>query len=110
MTENLKKLLEEASRNEELTSKLEGLTDKDTALEKTIEIAKEYGFDLTAEDFSTEDGEELSIDEAETVAGGSTFCFGFGAGGKYCGCVAVGGGDSEGRGCSCCVIGVSVSP
>lgn len=51
MNENLKKFLEEASKNEELKARLAALTDKETAAEKAIEIAREYGFALTAEDF-----------------------------------------------------------
>ena len=70
MNENLKKFLEEASKNEELKAKLEALTDKETAAEKAIEIAKEYGFALTAEDFQPLKGEELSLDELDQVTGG----------------------------------------
>ena len=70
MNENLKKFLEEASKNEELKAKLAALTDKETAVEKAIEIAKEYGFALTAEDFQPVDGGELSLDELNAVAGG----------------------------------------
>ena len=74
MNENLKKFLEEASKNEELKAKLAALTDKETAVEKAIEIAKEYGFTLTAEDFQPADGAELSLDELESVAGGYAWC------------------------------------
>ena len=70
MNENLKKFLEEASKNEELKAKLAALTDKETAVAKAIEIAKEYGFALTAEDFKPADGAELSLDELNAVAGG----------------------------------------
>ena len=70
MNENLKKFLEEASKNEELKAKLAALTDKDTAVEKAIAIAKEYGFTLTAEDFQPAAGKELSPDEMDAVAGG----------------------------------------
>ena len=70
MNENMKKFLEEASKNEELKAKLAALTDKDTAVAKAIEIAKEYGFTLTAEDFKPADGAELSTDELKAVAGG----------------------------------------
>ena len=73
MSENLKKFLEEASKNENLKAKLNALTDKDTAVEKTIEIAKDYGFSLKAEDFRPADGEELSLDQLEQVSGGSIF-------------------------------------
>lgn len=90
MNENLKKFLEEASKNEELKTKLAALTDKDTAVEKAIEIGKEYGFNLTAEDFETTDGAELSFDELEQVAGG--WCHYAASGGlKYpCPCSIVG--------------------
>ena len=91
MSENMKKLLAEAGKNEELKAKLEALTDRDTAVEKAIEIAKEYGFDLTEEDFKAEDGEELSIDEAETVAGGDFCpCVSSTESGDDCFCVFVG--------------------
>ena len=73
MNENLKKFLEEASKNEELKASLTTLTDKDTAVEKAIEIAKEYGFTLTAENFQPADGAELSLDELDSVAGGGLF-------------------------------------
>ena len=76
MNENLKKFLEEASKNEELKARLAALTDKETAVEKAVEIAKEYGFTLTAEDFQPADGAELSLDELEHVAGGICMIFG----------------------------------
>ena len=71
MNENLKKFLEEASKNEELKTKLETLPDKDTATEKAIEIAKEYGFTLTTEDFKETHGAVISDDELDQVAGGA---------------------------------------
>ena len=83
MNENLKKFLEEASKNEELKTKLEALTDKDTATEKAIEIAKEYGFTLTTEDFKETHGAVLSDDELDQVAGGACF---FGGSG-HMGCI-----------------------
>ena len=86
MNENLKKFLEEASKNEELKAKLEALTDKNTAVEKAIEIAKEYGFNLTAEDFQPTDGAKLSLDELDQVAGGR---------GGYCYCTNPGSGDDD---------------
>ena len=73
MNENLKKFLEEASKNEELKARLAALTDKETAAEKVIELAKEYGFTLTAENFQPADGAELSLDELDSVAGGGLF-------------------------------------
>lgn len=69
MNENLKRFLEEVSKNEELKAKLTALTDKETAVEKAVELAKEYGFTLTAEDFQPADGAELSLDELDQVAG-----------------------------------------
>lgn len=73
MNENLKKFLEEASKNEELKARLAALNDRETAAEKVIEIAKEYGFTLTAEDLRPADGEELSLDQLDQVAGGGWF-------------------------------------
>ena len=49
------------------------MTDKETAAGKAIELAKEYGFTLTAEDFQPADGAELSFDELDSVAGGTTW-------------------------------------
>ena len=76
MNENLKKFLEEASKNEELKARLTALTDKETAVAKAVELAKEYGFTLTAEDFQPADDAELSLDELEHVAGGACLYFG----------------------------------
>ena len=92
MSENLKKLLAEAEKNEELKARLAALTDKDTAVEKAIEIAKEYGITLTAEDFQSKEDAELSLDELDAISGGGW-------------CVAVGAGDI--RGCFCFLIGVA---
>jgi len=92
MNENLKKFLEEASKNEELKAKLAALTDKETAVEKAIEIAKEYGFALTAEDFQPTDGGELSLDELDQVAGGrggTCYCKNPGSGDDGCGFVSM---------------------
>ena len=74
MNENLKRFLEEASKNEELKARLAALTDKETAVAKAVELAKEYGFTLTAEDFQPTDGAKLSLDELESVAGGDAWC------------------------------------
>ena len=69
MTENLKNILKAAEENEELKAKLQGLTGEETP-EQLAELAKEYGFTLTKEDFESEDGQELSDSELEAVAGG----------------------------------------
>ena len=92
MNENLKKFLEEASKNEELKAKLAALTDKETAVEKAVEIAKEYGFALTAEDFQPTDGAKLSLDELDQVAGGrggTCYCKNPGSGDDNCGFVSM---------------------
>ena len=70
MKVNLKRFLEEASKNEELKAKLAAITDKDTAVTKAIELAKVYGITLTAEDFEPDEGDKLSLDELDNVAGG----------------------------------------
>ena len=70
MNENLKGFLEEVRKNEELKAKLSALRDKDTAVEKTIEIVREYGFSLTAEDIQPTESAELSADDLDNVAGG----------------------------------------
>ena len=93
MNENLKKFLEEASENEELKAKLAALTDKETTVEKVIELAKEYGFTLTAEDFQPAEGAELSLDELDSVAGG-VWCF------------MIGGGHNN----NCAIVGMSDGP
>ena len=95
MTENLKKFLEEAGKNEELKAKLAAQTDKDTMVDKAVEIAKEYGFVLTAEDFQTAEGEAVSEDELKQVTGGDHVefcdCFRQGNTGRICYCYMVGG-------------------
>ena len=70
MKENLKKFLEEASKNEELKAKLAAITDKDTAAAKAIELANEYGITLTAEDLKLDKDDKLSLNELENAAGG----------------------------------------
>ena len=103
MTENLKKFLAEAEKNEELKAKLEALTDKDTAVEKVIEIAAEYGFTLMAEDFEQKNGEELSADELESVAGGMVCILGSSEGPySRCACAVIG----AANGCGCAIVGV----
>jgi predicted ribosomally synthesized peptide with nif11-like leader len=101
MNENLKKFLEEASKNEELKAKLAALTDKDTAVAKAVELAKEYGFALTAEDFQPADGAELSLDELDSVAGGSV-CLLFGGGHNKCAHVGMSDGPKKRPYCEKC--------
>lgn len=92
MSDNLKKFLEAASRNEEIKEKLKAATDN----EKLIALAKTYGFTLTEEDIAP-NKDELSEDELNSVVGGDT-------GG--CVCVLAGGGggkqsDDDTYGCAC---------
>jgi len=78
MTTNVKKLLEEASKNSELSKKIsilnETITDKEENKSALIDLAKEYDITLTADDFDETirdiPAEELDIEELESVAGG----------------------------------------
>ena len=96
MTDNLKKLLELVSQNEELQKKLQGLN-KD----EFIAAAKDLGIELTEADL--EQNAEISDDELDAVAGGSTCVCIFGGGGKrsendkVCVCVTGGWGDTTDR-------------
>ena len=73
-------------------------------VEKTIEIAKEYGITLTAEDFKPEVGENISLDELNKVSGGADLPLCVGAsGGKTCMCVIIG----AATGCGCVMIGTN---
>ena len=104
MTENLKKLLEEAEKNGELKEKLKALTDKSTAVEKAVEIAKEYGISLTADDFEEPKEGEISDDEVTAAAGGDCAFIGFGdphGESKTCVCVIVG----AAKKCGCFAMG-----
>lgn len=96
MTENLKKFLEEASKNEELKEKLAAQTDKETMVDKAVEIAKEYGFALTAADFQPAEGEAVSEDELKQVTGGDFA--------ELCDCVLQG---NTSRRCICLTVGIS---
>ena len=86
--EQLQKILQE---HPELGDKLKAIaTDSQTQMqEKMIEILKEYGVVLTAEDFKAPEG-ELSDDELNAVAGGGG-----------CGCPVVGGGGGDEIICVC---------
>ena len=83
MTENMKKWMELVSQNEVLQKKLQDMADdtRDDSIAKMIEIAKENGITLTADDFETPPCEELSDDELDAVAGGKCGCF-LGGGGE----------------------------
>ena len=114
--EQLQKVLQE---HPELNDRLKAMTaDSQTELqEKMIELLKEYGVVLTAEDFKMPEG-KLSDDELAAVAGGGGCgCWG-GGGGDYliCGCVLVGSGGIKGiedlsdyGGCVCVGDGVGAT-
>ena len=84
MSENMKEFLKEVENNAELKARLSALPDEEASKEKAVEIAKEYGFTLTAEDCEVGNAENISDDELEAVAGGSCL---FGGVLGPCGCV-----------------------
>lgn len=86
MKENVKKFLEEVSKNAELREKLQGSNDK----EAMIKAAKAHGFELSEADFETSGMTELSEDEMKAVAGGAV-----------CSCTATGQGTEEDLSCFC---------
>lgn len=110
MTENMKKFLEEVSKNEELCKKLNS-ADQETI----IAMAGELGMELTEADFAQNNA--LSDDELDAVAGGydsSCGCILGGAGRvglnttneKLCVCVAGGGGEYTDGTCRCACVGL----
>ena len=64
--EQMKSFLEKVQSNTELQEKLK----KAVSIEAVIEIAREEGFAITADDIKSEDDSELSLDELGAVAGG----------------------------------------
>ena len=115
--EQLQKVLQE---HPELNDRLKAITaDSQTELqEKVIELLKEYGVILTAEDFKAPEG-ELSDDELNAVAGGGGCgcAVGGGGGGDELVCVCVLGGsgsipgcyDPSQGGCICAVAGAGAT-
>ena len=91
MTENMKKFLEEASKDQGFIEKVY----KTETPEALIALAAEKGFALTAEDLKPDHPTgELNEDELDAVAGG-----------KACGCVVGGGGEGgEADGVCACVL------
>ena len=110
MTDNMKKFLEEASKDQAFVEKLS----KAETSEAVIALAKEINFTLTVEDLkSKETVSEISDDELEAVAGGDCCFCSLGGGGKHgptdktCACVAAGAGE-YGDGtvrCLCALVG-----
>lgn len=85
MTENMKKFLEEVSKQEVLAKKIDTVQTK----EEIIEVAKGLGVTLTEEDFEENSGVRLSEEELEAVSGGS-MCLLAGGSPSGCGCFVVG--------------------
>lgn len=98
MSENTKKFLEKVSGDEELRNAFTACKNAD----EIVSLAKEYGFDLSKEDFQaaipTEGKQALGKDELDAVVGGSK-----------CGCAIGGGGKASGSDeevCACVVSGI----
>ena len=94
MTDNMKKLLELVSQNEELVKKV-----NTASKEELMAMAIELGVELSEADFKQESA-ELSDDELDAVAGGKT-----------CVCVAGGGGERSKNDdlCVCVYAGVGAT-
>ena len=97
MNENMKLFLEKVSADEELSRKISSIED----VNALIEMAKDMGITLTAEDFK-KNPEELDDDELDAVAGG---------GDVSCACAMGGGGtkDSNDKTCACVLAGAGYS-
>lgn len=93
--EQLKKVIQE---HPEINEKIKELySDSQEEMQaKMIELLKEYGVELTAEDLKAPSG-ELSDDELEAVSGGGG-----------CGCSGLGGGAGDYLGCGCCAVGIGL--
>ena len=83
----MKKLLEEAEKNQELKEKIVELDKNPESTPKDyIQVAAEYGIELREEDFKPAQG-ELNDDELDAVAGGVSGCYsgaGFRGGSTEC--------------------------
>lgn len=91
MNKNMEKLLKLASKDEELSAKLQK-----AEKQQVVELAKKHGIILSDADFEVPKG-KVSDDELQAVAGG---------GNCYC---AMGGGGSKGEGeraCACVIVGL----
>ena len=106
MTENIQKLLESISQNEELTKKIGTMTKDDL-----VALAKGLGIELTEEDFA-QPTSELDDDALDTVVGGGACFCAMGGGGTKdsndhtCACVASGGGSGKNGKVRCfCIAG-----
>ena len=89
-----KKLIAELQTNEELKAKIAGITDKDAL----VKMANEAGFDVTLEELTEAESEyrteqaaktdELTADELEAAAGGSSGAGEKSSDGKDLGCLS----------------------
>ena len=111
MTDNARKFLVFVSKSYTLRHAMKDA--KDT--EAMLKLAKDNGFDLTAEDFESSEMEEMSEDEMRAVAGGKfMWCQGIGIANHnnlvcYCSEGAGNGADPDPTGsgsCSCKSIGM----
>lgn len=89
MTVNLKKFMEEISKDDTLLEKA-----KKADKAELLAMAKELNLELMEEDFMNPEIESLSEDELAAVAGGGG-----------CGCAVGGIGEYDGIQCSCVVLG-----
>ena len=93
MNENLKKLMEEISKNPDLTKRITKAGNGEV-----LAIAKELNIELAEEDLKVPEQKELSENELEAVTGGGG-----------CGCVLYGVGGRDGLKCECMHYGGGVS-
>ena len=103
MTDNMKRFYEEASRNGELREKLMAVGEPSVG--SVLAIAKEYGFDISEDDFK-EGGScrymEISFDELDAVSGGGESFYDIE--GNPCFCILGGGKNGEDKAACACVI------
>ena len=103
MNENVKKFMEALQADKELKAAFKQATEGIKPEEQNaavVKFAREKGFDLSEADLIP-DGQEISLDELDNVAGGKLTCF----------CLAAGGGggtdinDGKTIGCACVIYG-----
>ena len=95
----MKRLLEEAEKNQELKEKIVELDkNPESTLKDYIQVAAEYGIEIKEEDFKPAQG-ELTDDELDAVAGGDACTCPIAGGGEAsktddtCACAVAGGGE-----------------
>ena len=90
MSDNLKKFMEEVSKDKTLMERA-----KKADVDALVAMAKELNLELTEEDLKAPEMGELSDDELASVAGGV----------GYCECAFSGDGASDGLSCGCYILG-----